>query len=126
MKPGNRGKRGTGMEDCLFCKIIKGEIPSQKVYEDGDTYAFRDISPQAKTHVLVVCKEHVPDMAHADALTDEQLAACLRTCAKVAKLLHVEESGYRVVSNCGPDACQSVGHMHYHVLGGEKLSPRMV
>lgn len=113
------------MDNCLFCKIIQGEVPSQKVYEDEDTYAFDDINPQAKVHVLVVSKKHTPDVAHHGELSDKQLAACLRTCAKVAKQLGIEESGYRVVSNCGPDACQSVGHMHYHVLGGERLSERM-
>ncbi len=113
------------MENCLFCKIIAGEIPSKRVYEDEDTYAFHDINPQAKVHVLVVSKAHTADVAHAQALTDKQLAACLRTCAKVAQLLGIEESGYRVVTNCGADARQTVGHMHYHVLGGKKLSERM-
>ncbi len=113
------------MENCLFCKIIKGEIPSKKIYEDEDTYAFYDINPQVKVHALVVCREHVTDVAHADPLTDRQLAACLRTSAKVARLLGIEESGYRLVTNCGPDACQSVGHMHYHVLGGEQMNGRM-
>ena len=73
------------MTDCLFCKIIAGEIPSKKVYEDEDTYAFHDINPQAPTHVLVVSKKHTPDVAHNADLTDHELAACLRTCAKVAK-----------------------------------------
>lgn len=113
------------MEDCLFCKIIEGSIPSQKVYEDEDTYAFQDINPQAGVHVLVVSKKHIPDVAHHQALSDKELAACLRTCAKVAKAQGIEESGYRLVTNCGPDACQTVGHMHFHVLGGGKLSERM-
>ncbi len=113
------------MDDCLFCKIARGEIPSKKVYEDENTYAFEDISPQAKTHVLVICKKHTPDIAHADALTDQQLAACLRACARVAKELGLTETGYRVVTNCGPHACQSVGHLHFHVLGGQQLTPKM-
>ena len=113
------------MDDCLFCKIIKGEIPSKKIYEDEDTYAFYDIQPQAPKHALVVCKKHTPDVAHNEALSDHELAACLRTCAKVAQLMGVEESGYRIVNNCGDDACQTVKHMHYHVLGGEKLAERM-
>ena len=113
------------MENCLFCKIINGEIPSTKVYEDEDTFAFRDINPQAKEHVLVVSKKHVPDVAHTDAMSDHELAACLRTCAKVAAQLGLTEGGFRVVNNCGENACQSVQHMHYHVLGGEKLSDRM-
>ena len=84
------------MTDCLFCKIIAGEIPSKKVYEDEDTYAFHDINPQAPTHVLVVSKKHTPDVAHNADLTDHELAACLRTCAKVAKALGLEEGGYRM------------------------------
>ena len=113
------------MDDCLFCKIIKGDIPSQKVYEDEDTYAFYDIHPQAPKHALVVSKKHTPDVAHNADLTDHELAACLRACAKVAQIMGVEQSGYRIVNNCGDDACQTVQHMHYHVLGGEKLAERM-
>ncbi len=111
--------------DCLFCKIIAGEIPSRKVYEDENTYAFHDINPQAPVHVLVVSKKHTPDLAHADVLTDAELAACLRTCAKVAAELGLTEGGYRIVNNCGENARQTVKHIHFHVLGGEKLSERM-
>jgi histidine triad (HIT) family protein len=114
------------MQDCLFCKIIAGDIPSKKVYEDENTYAFHDIAPQAPVHVLVVSKKHTPDVAHAaQDLTDAQLAACLRTCAKVAEDLGLTEGGYRIVNNCGENACQTVKHIHFHVLGGEKLSERM-
>lgn len=113
------------MQDCLFCKIIAGEIPSAKVYEDEDTYAFRDINPQAPTHVLVVSKKHVPDVAHHEALSDHELAACLRTCARVAEMEGLAQDGYRIVNNCGEKACQTVKHMHYHVLGGEKLAEKM-
>ena len=98
---------------------MAGEIPSKKVYEDEDTYAFYDIAPQAPVHVLVVSKHHTPDVAHNADLTDHQLAACLRTCAKVAKKLGLEEGGYRIVNNCGENACQTVKHIHFHVLGGE-------
>ena len=113
------------MEDCVFCQILEGKIPSQKLYEDEHTYAFLDIHPQARRHALVICKQHVPDVAHGDQLTDAQLAACLRACAKVAEELGIRESGYRVVTNRGPDGCQSVGHMHFHVLGGQQLTSRM-
>ena len=113
------------MEDCIFCKIIKGEIPSTKVYEDALTYAFLDIQPQTPVHALVICKAHTPDIAHHSGLTDAQLAACLRACATVAKQLGLEEDGYRVVTNNGKHACQSVGHMHFHVLGGRQLSASM-
>lgn len=113
------------MEDCLFCKIIAGEIPSKKVYEDEYTYAFYDINPQAPAHVLVVSKKHVPDVARHDQLTDGELAACLRACAKVAEQLGLDKDGYRIVNNCGENACQTVKHMHYHVMGGKKLAERM-
>ena len=111
------------MDDCLFCKISRGEIPSKKVYEDDLTYAFYDIHPQARVHVLVVSKAHTPDLAHNADLNDAQLAACLRACARVAALEGLQS--FRVVSNCGPDACQSVGHLHFHVLGGQQLADRM-
>jgi len=113
------------MEDCLFCKIIRGDIPSKKIYEDEDTYAFHDINPQAKAHALVVSKHHTPDLAHNAELTDHELAACLRTCATVAKMLGLEENGYRVVNNCGEYACQTVKHLHFHIIGGQQLAERM-
>lgn len=113
------------MDDCLFCKIIKGNIPSRKIYEDEHTYAFHDIAPQAVVHALVVSKRHTADLNSNADLTDGELAACLRTAAKVAELLGVAEGGYRVVNNCGANACQTVKHVHFHVIGGEKLSERM-
>jgi histidine triad (HIT) family protein len=114
------------MEGCLFCKIINGEIPTKKIYEDGLIFSFHDISPQAKVHALVIPRKHVSGLAALDQLTDTELAACLRACHAVAVTLGIAESGYRVVSNYGPDACQSVDHLHFHVIGGNQLSPRMV
>lgn len=119
-------RRRTHMEDCLFCRIIAGDIPCKKIYEDEDTFAFHDIAPQARAHALVICKKHIPDLAHNDGLNDRELAACLRACDKVAGLLGLTEDGYRVVTNCGENACQSVKHLHFHVLGGQKLSEKMV
>ena len=113
------------MKDCLFCKIITGEIPSTKVYEDAYTYAFRDINPQAPTHILVIPKKHVASMDAVEEATDTELAACLRAVHLIAKQEKLE-NGYRVVSNCGPDACQSVPHLHFHILGGQQLADRMV
>lgn len=113
------------MSDCLFCKIINGDIPSAKVYEDEKVYAFRDIAPQAPVHVLVIPKKHVASVAAIDELDDATVAACLRACRKVAELEGLTEGGFRVVSNCGDDACQSVKHLHFHVLGGKKLSETM-
>ena len=113
------------MDDCLFCKIIKGDIPSQKIYEDEYVYSFHDIGPQAKVHALVVPKKHVSGLPEAEALTDTELAACLRACHAVARQLGIAESGYRVVTNSGADACQSVAHLHFHVIGGNQLSSQM-
>ena len=112
------------MENCLFCKIIAGDIPSTKVYEDDFVYAFRDISPQAPTHILVIPKKHISSMADVAQLPDSELSACLRAVSKIAKDEGLE-NGYRVVSNCGPDACQSVSHLHFHILGGRKMADTM-
>jgi histidine triad (HIT) family protein len=116
---------GFTMENCIFCRIISGDIPSDKVYEDEWCYAFRDIHPQAPAHALIVPKTHVPNLASAAVLTDAELAGCLRAAASVAKLLGIDGSGYRVASNCGSDACQSVSHLHFHIMGGRQLSPDM-
>lgn len=112
------------MSDCLFCKIVAGDIPSAKVYEDEFCYAFRDIHPQAPTHVLVVSKAHVANLTEAAALPDNALAAMLRAIPKIAAQEKLEK-GYRVVSNCGPDACQSVPHLHFHILGGRQMTDEM-
>ena len=110
--------------DCLFCAIIKGDIPSKKVYEDESCYAFLDINPQAPVHCLVVPKTHI---ASADAVNDENastVAAIFTAIPKIAKELGLE-NGYRIVSNVGEDGCQSVKHLHFHILGGTKLSENM-
>ena len=113
------------MDNCLFCKIIKGDIPSTCVYQDEKTYAFRDIAPMAPTHVLVVPKTHVSGMSAIDELDDATLAACLRACKKVAELEGLCENGFRVVSNCGEHGCQSVKHLHFHIVGGAQLTEKM-
>ena len=112
------------MNDCLFCKIIAGDIPSAKVYEDEYCYAFRDIAPQAPTHILVVSKEHVQNVAEAADLSDAALAAIIRAIGKIAAQEKLEK-GFRVVTNCGPDACQSVSHLHFHILGGRQMADQM-
>lgn len=109
------------MADCLFCKIIAGEIPSQKLYEDDDFYAFRDVAPQAPVHFLVVPKKHIPtlmDMAPADS---ELLGKMLYRAQEVAKEAGLESSGARFIFNCKEDAGQTVFHLHLHVLGGKKF-----
>ena len=112
------------MENCLFCKIIAGDIPSAKVYEDEFCYAFRDINPQAPTHILVVPKAHVPDIAHIGDLPAEAMAAVMTAIGKIAAQVGLE-NGFRVVSNCGPDACRSVPHLHFHILGGRQMADQM-
>ena len=106
--------------DCLFCKIIAGDIPSTKVLETDTTYAFRDINPQAAVHVLVVPRNHHED-AEALAGTPSELADVIATGAQVAKQEGIDQSGFRMVFNTGEDAGRTVFHAHLHVLGGEQL-----
>ena len=110
--------------DCLFCKIIEGSIPSKKVYEDDAVYAFRDIHPVAPVHVLLVPKSHIASM---DGVTAENSAAVARIFEAIPKVAAAEglTNGYRVISNCGDDACQTVKHLHFHLLGGRKLPDQM-
>ena len=110
--------------NCLFCKIIAGEIPSNKVYEDDLVFAFRDIAPQAPTHILVVPKVH---MASVNDVTVENSAVVARIFEVIPQIAKAEglENGYRVVSNCGPDAGQTVSHLHFHILGGRQLALEM-
>lgn len=110
--------------DCLFCSIIKREIPSGKVYEDELCYAFKDINPQAPTHVLIVPKLHIPS---ADAVNQENskyVSHIFETIPKIAAELGLS-GGYRVITNIGEDGCQSVKHLHFHLVGGKKLSENM-
>ena len=112
------------MSDCLFCKIIAGEIPSSKVYEDETVYAFRDIAPMAPVHVLIVPKQHI---ASADGVNAENSTAVARIFEVIPKIAAAEglSNGYRVITNCGEDGCQSVKHLHFHLLGGKKLPESM-
>ena len=112
------------MENCLFCKIINGEIPSSKVYENEFVYAFRDINPQAPVHVLVIPKKHISSLNESGSFTDQELSACLRAIPVIASQEGLA-GGYRVVSNCGSAACQSVPHLHFHILGGAQLTDKM-
>ena len=112
------------MSDCLFCKIAAGEIPSKKVYEDDKILAFYDISPMAPVHVLVIPKTHVDSVAAITEETAPLVAHIFSVIPKIARELKLE-GGFRVVSNCGDDAGQSVEHLHFHILGGQKLSLAM-
>ena len=112
------------MENCLFCKIIAGDIPSTKVYEDETVLAFRDIAPQAPTHILVIPKAHIGSVAEITGENSTVVAHIFEVIAAIAKAEGLE-NGYRVVSNCGDDACQTVHHLHFHILGGKKLALEM-
>lgn len=106
--------------DCLFCKIINGEIPSKKVYEDDLCYAFYDISPIAPVHFLVIPKEHISGAAAVTAENSAVVAHIFEVIAKLAKELKLDD-GFRVITNNGDDAGQSVKHLHFHVIAGKKL-----
>ena len=111
--------------DCLFCKIIEGDIPSTKVYEDEYVYAFKDINPMAAVHVLVIPKKHIACANDICAENSIEVARVFEAIPKVAEILGLD-NGYRIISNCGPDADQTVLHLHFHILGGEKLPGKLV
>ena len=110
--------------DCLFCKIVKGDIPSTKVYEDDLVLAFRDIAPQAPTHILVIPKAHIASVAE---ITGENSGVVAHIFEVIPQIAQAEglNGGYRVVSNCGADAGQTVHHLHFHILGGKQLALEM-
>ncbi len=110
--------------DCIFCKIANGEIPSTKVYEDDKILAFNDLNPQARVHVLVIPKEHIVSADEINEGNSENVAHIFAKIPEIAKIAGIT-NGYRVITNCGNDGCQSVKHLHFHVIGGEKLSEKM-
>ena len=109
---------------CIFCEIVAGNIPSSKVFENEKIYAFRDINPQAPVHVLVIPKEHIPS---ADGVNHDNSGVISEIFENIPRIACSEglKNGYRIISNCGPDACQSVGHLHFHILGGKQLTEKM-
>ena len=109
------------MENCLFCKIAAGQIPSNKIYEDDKVLAFYDIDPQAPVHFLVIPKEHIGSADEIDGTNIAIVAHVFEVIAKIAKELKLEK-GYRIVNNCGEEGGQTVGHLHFHVLGGRLLA----
>lgn len=109
------------MSDCLFCKIINGEIPSKKLYKDEKILAFYDISPIAPVHFLVIPKQHIASVDAIDADNSAIVAYIFQKLGELAKLAGIE-NGYRVISNCGADAGQTVQHLHFHVLGGKEMN----
>ncbi len=110
--------------DCLFCKIIAGEIPSTKIYEDDKMYAFKDINPQAPVHILVIPKMHIDSLDGVNSKNSDIIRAIFEKIPDIAKSQGLE-NGYRLVSNCGPDACQTVKHLHFHIMGGKPMSGMM-
>ncbi len=110
--------------DCLFCKIIEGAIPSNKVYEDDMCLCFHDINPQAPVHVLTIPKCHIPSCDGVNTENSKYVTHIFETIPKVAEKLGLSD-GYRVITNCGENGCQSVRHLHFHILGGKKLPENM-
>lgn len=117
-------KEKTIMNDCLFCRIIAGDIPSSKVFENEEVYAFRDIHPQAPVHVLIIPKQHISSANDITDATAGAVAAVFRAVPEIAASLGLT-NGYRLITNVGEDGCQSVPHLHFHLLGGCKLPENM-
>lgn len=112
------------MDNCIFCKIVKGDISSTKVYEDDDMIIIKDLNPQAPVHLLLIPKEHYANIIEMTDSQSQTLAKCLKKLSTLTDELGLQ-NGFRLVSNKGEDGCQSVGHLHIHILGGRKLSDTM-
>lgn len=112
------------MENCIFCKIIKGEIPSTKIYEDEDMLIIKDVNPQAKIHYLLLPKQHFANIVEMTDAQAQTLARCIKKLSNMVDELGLQD-GFRLVSNKGAHACQSVEHLHIHILGGQQLDDRM-
>jgi len=110
------------MEDCLFCKIIKKELPADIIYEDDDFLSFRDISPRAPIHFLIIPKKHIPSINHLDQKDKELMGKLFLTASEIARKQKVSDKGYRLIINVGKDAGQAVAHLHLHLLAGKTLS----
>ncbi len=110
--------------DCIFCKIHWGEIPSDKVFENDQVLAFHDINPQAPVHIIVIPKQHIKSANEVNKFNSSIIAEVFEAIPEIAKAAGLE-NGYRVITNCGHDGCQSVGHIHFHILGGKKLTETM-
>ena len=114
------------MDDCLFCKIVKGDIPSNKVYEDDEILAFNDIQPAAPIHILVIPKKHITSLAYIEKEDENIIGKIYTVINKIAEEQHFKENGYRVIVNCGKDGGQEVMHLHFHVLAGKQLGEKIV
>ena len=113
-------------ENCLFCKIIKGEIPSNKVYEDEEILAFKDINPAAPIHILVIPKKHISSLADMEDGDELIISKIYKVINEIAEKQEFKEKGYRVIVNCGKDGGQEVGHLHFHLLAGKQLGEKIV
>ena len=113
------------MNDCIFCKIVAGEIPAKKVYEDDKVLAFLDIAPQAPVHILVIPKVHITSAAHVDVQNSDSVAACFAAIPQIAAAQGLH-NGFRVISNSGQDGGQTVFHLHFHILGGKALGANLL
>lgn len=114
------------MEDCLFCKIIKGEIPSNKVYEDDEFLAFHDINPAAPIHILVIPKKHIASLAHLEKEEEAMMGRIYGVINQIAEKQGFKQEGYRVIVNCGKNGGQEVMHLHFHILAGKQLGEKIV
>ena len=113
-------------EDCIFCKIIKGEIPSTKVYEDEEILAFKDINPAAPIHILIIPKKHIDSLATMQDGDEKIIGKIYNVINIIAEQQGVKEKGFRVIVNCGKDGGQEVEHLHFHLLAGTKLGEKIV
>lgn len=114
------------MEDCVFCKIIKGEVPSEKVYEDEEVLAFKDIDPAAPIHILVIPKKHIATLLDVKKEESYLISHIYEVINNIAQDLGIEKDGFRVIVNCGKDSGQEVMHIHFHMLAGRKLGAKIV
>ena len=114
-------KGGEHMEDCVFCKIIRGDIPCVKIYENDLILCFRDISPEAPQHVIIIPKKHINNINELKEEDASIISAVYLATKEITKILGINESGYRIVSNCGEDGGQTVKHIHFHLLGGRQM-----
>ena len=114
------------MEDCLFCKIVKGEIPCNKVYEDEEIFAFYDINPAAPIHILVIPKKHIASLAHLEKEDEAIVGRIYGVINQIAEEKGFKQDGYRVIVNCGKNGGQEIMHLHFHILGGRELGEKIV
>ena len=111
------------VQDCIFCKIEKGEIPADIIYQNERVLAFRDIAPAAPVHILIIPKKHIESISNIDVSDVELVGTLILAAANIAKELGISDTGYRLIFNTGPDSGQMVGHIHLHLLGGKDLGP---